>query len=368
MATGDVTDVAPAPDDAAGARSARPHWTVVVVPWIVSQVVAGAALLSAASWPFDDGLHWTSFTTRWDGGFYLGIAESGYGPVETLFPRWPFAPGLPGIIRGLGELGIDERVGIHIVNQLAFLVALAGVWVLARRRGSAPAASLAVWALALFPAAFIFSMTYPSALFLAAMVWAFVLVEDRHDLAAGILAATTTLLRPNGLVVALALVAAVWTTKPGVLIRRGLLVLAPAVLALAAWCIYCWDRTGEPLVWLSTKDKWQEITVLDAVTGGAKWSLLPHVALAAAAVAVVVVQRRRLPVSWLVLTGLVIVPAAVTGLVGSARYAVECFPPFVAGGQLLERWSTRVRLVLLVGSGVGLFVFAFVVGRYDLVP
>jgi hypothetical protein len=54
--------------------------------------------------------------------------------------------------------------------------------------------------------------------------------------------------------------------------------------------------------------------------------------------------------------------------VGTARYAVECFPPFVAGGQLLERWSVRIRVLLLVGSAVGLFVFAYVVGRYDLVP
>jgi hypothetical protein len=337
-------------------------WTSALLPWVVSQVIAGVALVAAASWPFDDGLHFTSFTTRWDGGFYLGIAESGYGPVETLFPRWPFAPGLPGVIRVIGELGIDERVGIHVLNQLAFLIALLGVRTLALRYGSATSATLAMWALALFPAAFIFSMTYPSAMFLAAMVWAFVLVEDRHDLAAGLLAAAATLLRPNGLVVALALVVAVWS------VRRAALVLGPAVLALAAWCVYCWDRTGEPLVWLTTKEKWQEIGVIDAITGGAKWSLLPHVALGVAAVAVVVVQRRRMPVSWLVLTGLVIVPAAVTGLVGTARYAVECFPPFVAGGQLLERWSVRIRVLLLVGSAVGLFVFAYVVGRYDLVP
>jgi len=348
----------------AAAASVPPpgRWTSALVPWVVSQFIAGIALVASASWPFDAGLRFTSFTTRWDGSYYLVIAQSGYGPVETLFPRWAFAPGLPAIIRLIGELGIDERIGIHVLNQLAFLAALLGVRTLALRHGSPTSASLALWALALFPAAFIFSMTYPSALFLAAMVWAFVLVEDHHDIAAGLLAAGATLLRPNGLVVALALVVAVWS------IRRGLVVLGPAVLALAAWCVYGWDRTGDPLVWLTTKEKWQEIGVLDALTGGAKWSLLPHVVLGVAAVVVVVIQRRRLPVSWQVLTGLVIVPAAVTGLVGTARYAVECFPPFVAGGQLLERFSARTRVLLLAGSGIGMFVFAYVVGRYDLVP
>jgi hypothetical protein len=216
--------------------------------------------------------------------------------------------------------------------------------------------------LALFPAAFVFSMTYPSGLFLAVTVWAFVLVEERHDLAAGGLAAAATLLRPNGLVVALALVVAVWS------VRRAVLVLAPAVIVLAGWCAYCWDRTGDPLVWLATKSKWQEITLGDAITGELKLSLVPHVLLGGAAVAVVVLQRRRLPRSWLVLTVLLIVPGLATGMVGMARYAAECFPPFVAGGQILERWSPRVRVLLLTGSAVGLATFAFVVGRYGLVP
>ena len=74
-----------------------------------------------------------------------------------------------------------------------------------------------------------------------------------------------------------------------------------------------------------------------------------------------------MPPALLVLTALSLLPALVTGMVGLARYTSECFPPFVAAGQVLERWSTRA------GGpaervGARLVLFAFVVARYELVP
>lgn len=349
-------------DQASGAR-----WTSVLLPWLVSQVIAGAALLGSRSFAFDDRLRFSPFTIRWDGGYYLGIASSGYGPVNVLFPRWAFFPGLPAVIRGLGDLGIDERIGIHVVNQVALLVAMIAIHRLALRRGTSTAALLAVWAFALFPAAFVFSMTYPSALFVAAIAWAFLLVEDRHDVAAGLLAAGATLLRPTGIVVGVALLVAVW--GPGrAYIRRAVVLIGPSAVALVVWCIYCQDRIGDALVWVTTKSKWQEISIVDAMTGDLKLSLLPHVPLAILAIAVVVMQRKRLPVAWLALTGLLILPAFVTGMVGLGRYSVECFPPFIAAGQLMERWSAHQRVAVFVAGGAGMAVFAFVVGRYALVP
>ena len=54
-------------------------------------------------------------------------------------------------------------------------------------RGSpARATTCAIWLVALFPSAFVFSMVYPSAIFLAASVWAFVFLADGHDGAAAV--------------------------------------------------------------------------------------------------------------------------------------------------------------------------------------
>src|SRR4029077_10363473 len=129
-------------------------------------------------------------------------------------------PLLPGLIRALSEVA-DDKAAIFVLNQVLFLVALAGVYRLASRHGGVTVPRLATWSLALFPASFVFSMTYPSAIFLAASVWAFLVIERRADgasgaatdVVAGALAAGATLLRPNGIVLALALVVAVRSVR-----------------------------------------------------------------------------------------------------------------------------------------------------------
>jgi hypothetical protein len=349
---------APVGDDPA---SARPAWIGIGGAWLVSRVLSVVTLLVAVHDP-GRGSRFDQIATKWDGAFYLEIARSGYGRVDVPFPRWPFFPGLPGLLRVLGDLG-NERLLIFVVNQLAFLAALAGLYQLARRHGGPRVAMLAVWALALFPASFVFSMTYPSAIFLAASVWAFVLVEDHHDIAAGLVAVGAALVRPNGLVLAVALVVAVWWSW-----RRVLAVAGPSVAAVVAWCIYCADRTGDPLVFFTTKSRWQEITFVGLFEGHVKWSVLPHVVLAAAALVVLVLQRKRLPLSWLVFGALYLIPSLQLGVVGVGRYANECFPPFVGAGQILERWPVRARYAAFALSTVGLVLFAFVAARYDLVP
>lgn len=341
-----------------------PVWAGVVGAWFVSRVLSIGVLLVAMHDPAR-GSRFDQLVTRWDGAFYLQIARDGYGPVDIPFPRWPFFPGLPGLIRVLGDLA-DDRTMIFLFNQAAFLLALFGLHRLAVRHGGPRVAMLAVWALALFPASFVFSMTYPSAIFLAASVWGFLLVEQRTvagDLGAGLLAAAAASVRPNGVVVALALVVAVWWSW-----RRVLFVAGPAVLTVVAWCWYVHDRTGDALVFLTTKSRWQEVTFVGLFEGNVKWSIVPHLLLAGAAIAVVVVRWRKLPVSWLVFVGLYLVPSLQLGMVGVGRYANECFPPFVAAGQVLERFRTRWLVLAYTLSALGLVTFAYVSGRYELVP
>jgi len=335
-------------------------WRGVVAPWLLSRVLSIVVLLAAVNDPAR-GSRFVQMATRWDGAFYLDIARNGYGPVDVPFPKWPFFPLLPGLIRALSEVA-DDKAAIFVLNQILFLVALAGVHRLASRHGGVTVARLATWSLALFPASFVFSMTYPSAIFLAASVWAFALAEDDHDLAAGLVAVGAALVRPNGAVLVIALIIAVraW--------RRALLVATPSLVAVAAWCAYSWDRTGDPLVFLTSKSRWQEITFVGLFEGHVKWSVLPHIVLAVGALAVLVVQRRRLPVSWLAFGALYLIPSLQLGMVGVGRYANECFPPFVGVGQLLERWSIRVRVLYFAASTVGLVLFAVVAARYELVP
>ena len=336
---------------------------VIALPWVLSRMLAAAVVLAAPSYPFSDGVKLTGFWSRWDGAFYLAIAREGYGMVDTRFPRWAFFPGLPALLRALGELGGNaDKIGLFVIDQFAVLAALGGVYVLARRHATGRAATAAVWLLAFFPASFVFSMGYPAALFLACSVWAFVLVEDGHDLTAGLLAAGTTMLRPSGAIVVVALVVAVRN------VRRAAFVVVPSVAALVTWLIYCQVQTGDALVFWSVKSHWEEIGIADVVGGTVKWTLLPHVALGVVALGAVVLERRRLPVSWVVFAALYLLLPLLTGMVGLGRYANECFPPFVALGMILARFPRWVLVVAVASCAVGVALFGTVVGRYELVP
>jgi MYXO-CTERM domain-containing protein len=321
-------------------------WREVVLPWLVSRIYSVALIVGAASISHD-GIRATGFA-KWDGQWYLAIARFGYGPepVEGVQTRWPFFPGFPAVVRAVREVGLPDRGTVIVLNQLIFLIALAGVWRIARRYTKARPARLAVWSLALFPGAFVFSMVYPSAIWLAISVWAFILVDERHDLAAAVLVTGAALVRPNGIVLAVALVFVLRSW------RRALMVSAPSVVAVALWCIACYHWTGDALVFLSSKEGWPEVTVKAFALAPWRYDyVFPHLFLALAALGALLLVRRRLPFAWTVFTVLYLLPSLGLGMVGLGRYANECFPPFVAAGLLLDR-ARRWVLVVAFGAAV----------------
>jgi hypothetical protein len=336
-------------------------WREVVLPWLVSRALATAAIVVARSW--GEGLRFGGFFA-WDGGWYQHIARFGYGPPpsEGVETAWPFFPLLPGIVRGLDEVGIPGRGGTVVVGHLLFLVALAGLYRLASRHTSPAAATTAVWALALFPGSFLFSMLYPSALFLAASVWAFLLVEEGRDVPAAALLATAAMARPNGLVLALALAVATRSW------RRSGVVASPAVAAVAVWCGLCWHWTGDPFVFFTAKSAWGEVTLATLLFPIADYGALVHFVLGVSALGAVALERRRLPASWSVFTALYLLPPLALGIIGLGRYTNECFPPFVAFGNLLARLPLVLRRGMLVASAGALVGCGAAVVRYDFVP
>jgi hypothetical protein len=171
-------------------------------------------------------------------------------------------------------------------------------------------------------------------------VWAFVWIEQAHDRAAGLAAAAAALSRPNGVVVLIALVVAV-----GFAPRRIMRIAAPVVAAVAGWVLFNAVQAGDPFRFFDAKTAWREITVLNFVERPTPNALL-HVALAAIALALVLIGRRRIPHSWSWFTVLYLLPSLALGVVGLARYATETFAPYIAGGSLLERrHNTTIRLL-----------------------
>jgi hypothetical protein len=353
----------------AGLRAAAV--STVVVAFVVSRLVAVGAMVAAGS------QHAGRFTLEslwsWDGAWYWGIAETGYGPppaphVQT---HWPFFPLFPGLARAVHLTGLPTTAAMVLVANMAFVVALVGVHRLARRHLPARAATCAVWVVALFPATAVFSMAYPSSLFLAGSVWAFVLLDEGRLPLAGVAAAVATMARPNGAVVLVALLVAVVLATPrptpARLVRPALLVCGPAALCFAVWCGLQWHWTGDPFTFWKTKSAWDEVQLWEFARHPHRGEI-PHVVLGLFGIGVVVAMARRLPSSWVLLALVYLLPSLLLGIVGMARYANECFPVAMASGVALDRLPASARSAALAVSAVGAAVLAVAIARLAMVP
>ena len=311
-------------------------WREVVVPWMVSRLISATLIVATAP-----ARRAAGEPARSAGGtvWYLLIARSGYGhpPLRAVQTRWPFFPVLPGVVHVLRTLDIPSRGGVLTVNHLALLAGSGGR---AAHRAS-PHIGRCITARRLGARAVPHRLRLLDGLsvgdLLATSVWAFVLVEEHHDVLAGMLAATAALTRPNGFVVAIALTigVAAAASRPWWRVAR---VGGPAFVALGVWCALCWHWTGNPIVFLTAKRGWHEVGLVDFVRHPIHdpnaWL---HLALGVAAGVVLLLRRRRLPASWTLFSGLYLIPSLGLGIVGLGRYTNECFPPFVAAGELLER-------------------------------
>ena len=149
-----------------GAQADAPTWRQpVTMAWVASQGIAAVGLATGAWWR---GRGLLAGFVCWDGQWYLRAARRGYGaaPIAGRPSPWPFFPLLPELLRLLHGAGLPAATGMVVVNHVFLFAALVGVWHLTDRHLGRSHASLAVWALALAPMAGVFSMLYPSAVFL----------------------------------------------------------------------------------------------------------------------------------------------------------------------------------------------------------
>jgi hypothetical protein len=366
-----VTRSPAVPADAAVVPDRWAALRTCALAWFVSRVVTAVAVVACISSLWSPTVLRGRGFVMWDFGWYYRIALGGYGPppVSGAQSAWPFFPLFPGIIRIGPELGIQVQWWTIVVNHVVLLVALLGVHRIVTATAGERSGRWAVWAVACFPGAFIFSMGYPSAVFLAASVWAFALARERRDLPAGLCAALAAMVRPNGIVVAAALAAGIVVRRSPSRadLTRAVVVAGPAVLAVAVWMGFLWHWTGDPFVFAKAKEAWDEITVVEVVRMRLKWPL-PHLVLGVAALGAVWLGRRIVPWSWMLYAALYLLPPLALGVVGLARYSAECFVPFVVAGALLARWPRWVSAALVTLSLAACATYSVWVVRYLWVP
>jgi hypothetical protein len=344
---------------------------VAVAPWIWSRGDAPPRPHMAADGVLGNWL-W------WDGGWYLHIAQFGYSFHPHQQSAVAFFPVYPMAVRGLGALlpgGVAlAAILITMVSGLAVLH-LFHRW--CQRRMSNGAAIAAVAALALYPYAwFLFGAAYSDALFLAATLLAFVLLEQDRPVAAGLAGIVATAARPTGVVVLIGLIA-VMLDRRGALphirgrVRPRDLGVGLAALGISAWCIWLAVRFGHPFAFVETEGAkgwdrapglttWLKFDFVSSIVHDPAriWvpCVLQAVVCGAFAAAVPAVSRRfgRGYASYV--AAAVAVPAISTGdFMGTGRYLLAAFPVFAVVGSMLAN-ANRGRIVYFSMSSAALAV------------
>jgi len=366
------------------------------------------------------GPSWMDGWFQFDAGWYLGIVRAGYSYLPGQQSSVAFFPAYPLGVRGLGDVLGDHQVAGHLLTVLCGLsaVVLYALW--ARRRLPRRSAVMAVAVMLLYPYAFfLYGPMYADSLFLLSAVGAFVLLEKRWYLAAGIVGAVATAGRPVGVAVAVGLVVrtleilaedrraareaattddpadvvaadavAATRTWPGwrdvvAAVRdvrpRHLGVLASA-LGLAAWCVYLWVEFGNPLAFVEVESApgwnqgvgprtWFKVVFLGTLLKG-PWDVALLLSLQALAClcAVLLLRRVQRLFGWgyAAFTAVVLlIPIIGTkDFMGTGRYVLVAFPVMAAAADFLATRRRRwVAPVVLTVSGVLLVVLTYLFGR-----
>ena len=168
----------------------------------------------AANTQFPD-LLWLMWQ-RFDSGFYLNLAKTGYWPASTLhtYSNWAFFPLYPLLLFLFAHLfgGSDVAFSLAglLVSNVAALLAVCYFYRLVQREFGANTASLSVIYLALFPTAFFLSAVYTESLFLACSVACIYYAREHHWWLAGLCGGLASLARAQGVLLFLPVVWEYW--------------------------------------------------------------------------------------------------------------------------------------------------------------
>ena len=146
--------------------------------------------------------------TRWDAGWYLGLAEGGYAypnlsPDGRVRPsNLAFFPLFPWLVRRIDDIGLlSLSQALIAVSWLGGLLAVWAIFAVGNElygRGAGIALS-ALWGMA--PASLALTMGYPEGMFTAAAAAALYCLIRRHPVRAGACALVAGLLRPSAVAV-----------------------------------------------------------------------------------------------------------------------------------------------------------------------
>jgi len=368
---------------------------VALLPWSGQPHVAP---------PFT-GHRWVEGWAQWDSGWYYRIAQDGYSYVDGRQSTVVFFPVYPLLMRVAGgAVGSAYLAGILITVAAGVAsAALFFTWV--RDRLSPPAAKAALLLFVLYPYAFfLFGAVYADAVFILAVIGAFVLLERDHPWLAGVVGAAATASRPMGAVLVVGLAVRAWERHREAVAQFGpakanLSPVPDASVAggpprtwwrdtgvllsaggLVAFSLYLWARFGDPLAFLTGQEAWDQqagprtwlkVQFFEDVTDFSSplsWlTFVAHPVLTITGLALVPRVFRRFGRGYGVYVLLLIGLSALStkNFFGMSRYLLAAFPCFAVAGELLAD-RPRLRRAATAASAIGLVLLtaAFSRGYY----
>lgn len=231
------------------------HLTLVLVTAAVTVVLTPER---DSQRPQFDGLahYLISPLATWDGGWYVRIANEGYGGQEASAAFWPLYP----LLLSLGNAltGLPYAAFGVLLSNAAFLALLIVLFRLVRADYGQVIATRTVWLIALWPLAFFFSAVYTESLFLLLIVGAIALGRSQRWTAAALVVAMAALTRNSGVLLILPLAVMLvqqrgwhprgWWVRGA---QLGAAALAP--LVFARHLDRLWD---DPLLMIHVLPKW----------------------------------------------------------------------------------------------------------------
>ncbi len=230
-------------------------WRRLLLLWAASRgltLALGVLLTATLGWRRElepwQTQPWLALT-GWDTEYYVRISHHWYerGLDVAFYPLYPL---LIAAVRLVTRL--PDAVDSLLVSNVATLIALSGLYVLARDRLSERHARRAVLYLVLSPYGFALVLAYSEGVFLALAVWLFVFSDRGHDWRTALLAFAAGLTRVTGLALVLPLAYVAWK-------RRRPAAWAAAAAPLAALGVHAallQHAVGDPLAMVHAQRYW----------------------------------------------------------------------------------------------------------------
>lgn len=269
---------------------------------------------------------WANF----DGEHYLSIAKIGYSNGEQAF--FPFYPIL------IKYLGNNVWSGI-LISNIAFLIALIGLYKLVKLDHSEKIAATTIFLLLIFPSSFYFGAVYTESLFLMLTVWMFYCFRKQKYLFGIVAGSLSSLTRVIGLI-PVGVVGYMWYSKSK---WNDYLAFFHAAKNFG-------EQRSDHLILLPQVFYRYVVKIIPNLT----WSYFPVVfttllelAVALLFLYLIIISFKKIKIEyWLFLVFGYIAPTLSGSFSSLPRYVVVLFPAFIFMATKLEKTNIYVKYTI----------------------